>query len=618
MIRSFVALLFAVAAAAPGHATPILTAEQIVANVAEALGGQAALERVEGYRTVAEAEGMGLHGTATTWAAFPDRQRTELSLPPLTMVAVVAEGEAWLRDHNGHVVSYNPQQLADTRTGLYLDSFRPWLDAFDPAVVRLAEPEIVGATQCPTLVVQPAGGSAWHVVIDPVSFLPLQQSHPDEGGFGREVVDFADYAPIEGIQVPHRVETYNDALPENRTVFRLQDVQLLVPDNPGLFERPKTILDVTFPIGSSEVELPLVYRSGHAFIAVHVIGRSAAVDALFLLDTGATLSLLDSELLADLNLEPAGDLQGLAVGGTMPVQLVEIPFLRVGGVLLEGQVLGVTPIARTMSDQLGVEAAGVLGFDFFSRFVVTLDFAGGHCTLQRAGSGQPATEGTTLPLRFVDQQPTVEGVLDGSFRGRWRLDTGADALAVHTPAAAAWGLAERHPAIRELVTEGLSGATPVTVVRADSFQLGPYEIDRPLLLIPSESLGVLGAESIDGNLGTSILDRFEITVDFGRSQLHLVPGPVFLRRDRIRTTDFLIGWSGTGVEVLMVEPGGEGHRSGLRVGQEVLRIAGRSALDWTELELTRLWSGEAGNTVVVVVRDGANRRRIAFDIPPAP
>ena len=618
MIRTILPLLLGATLVGPAYASPELTAEQIVSRVAEALGGRAALERVEGYRSVSTAEGMGLHGTATTWAAFPDRQRTELSLPPLAMVAVASQGQAWLRDHNGHVVSYNPQQLADSRTGLYLDSFAPWLDPFDPVVIRLAAREIAADSGRPTLVVQPPGGSAWQVVVDPVSFLPRQQSHLDEGGFGREVVEFGDYRPVDGIQVPHRVETYNDALPDNRTVFLLQEVTLLAPDNPALFERPHTITDVTFPAGHSRIELPLVYRSGHAFVAVHVIGRSAAVDALFLLDTGATLSLLDSELLADLNLEPQGDLQGLAVGGTMPVQLVEIPFLRIGGVLLEGQVLGATPIARTMGDQLGIEAAGVLGFDFFSRFVVTLDFAGGRCTLERSGSGHPPSEGTTLPLRFVDQQPTIEGVLDGCFRGRWRLDTGADALAVHTPAAAAWGLAERHPAIRELVTEGLSGTTPVSVIRADSFLLGPYEIDSPEVLVPIESVGVLAAESIDGNLGTSILERFELTVDFGRSQVHLVPGPVFLRQDHVRTTDFLIGWSGTRVEVLRVEPGGDGHSSGLRVGQEVLRIAGRSALLWTELELTRLWAGEAEHTVVVVVRDGTNRRRIALDVPASP
>jgi len=361
-----------------------------------------------------------------------------------------------------------------------------------------------------------------------------------------------------------------------------------------------------------------VYRNGHAFVAVHVIGRSAAVDALFLLDTGATLSLIDRELLAELNLEPAGDLEGLSVGGTMPVELVEVPFLEIGGVLLEGQVLGTTPLARTMGEQLGIEAAGVLGFDFFSRFIVTLDFNQGRFVLRRAASGPPPAEGTTLPIRFVDQQPTVEGVLDGAFRGRWRLDTGADALAVHTPAAAAWELRSRHEPFRELLTEGLHGATPVSVVRADTFQLGPYVFRRPLLLLPHESTGVLGAGSIDGNLGTSILDRFVLTVDFGRSQIHLVPGPGFAREDRIRTVDFHIGWSGTRVEVLAVEPDGKGHEQGLRVGQEVLRIAGRPATQWTESDLARLWSGERSVVVVVVVRDSTGRQRMALEIPAAP
>jgi len=622
MIRPILPLALAVLLAAPARAEPVSaegwTAHEIVDRVTEALGGRDALERIGGYLTVSDAEGMGLHGTSTTWAVFPDRQRIELSLSPLTLLSVAAQGEAWLRDHNGHVVAYNDHQRADLRTGLYIDAFRPWLDPFDPSVIRLDGTEAVGAAECPVLVVQPPGGNEVRVAIDPGSFLPVRQSHVDESGLGRDVVEYGDYASVDGVQIPHLVRSYNDSLPANRAVYRLRQAELHAPSNTALFDPPATITDVTFPPGSTRIEGPLVYRNGHAFVAVHVIGRSAAVDALFLLDTGATLSLIDSELLAELNLEPTGDLQGLSVGGTMPIELVKVPFLRIGGILLEDQVLGTTPFARRMSEQLGVEAAGVLGFDFFSRFVVTLDFSGGRCVLQRADSGPPPAGGTTLPLQFVDQQPTVQGVLDGNFRGRWRLDTGADALAVHTPSAQAWGLHDRHPTIRELVTEGLHGATPVSVVRADAFQLGPYEVRRPLLLLPTDGEGVLAAGSIDGNLGTSILERFVITVDFGRSQIHLVPSPTFAREDRIRTVDFLIGWSGARVEVLAVESSGEGHARGLRAGQEVVRIGGRPAIQWTESELARLWAGETDTSVVVIVRDDAGRHRIAVDIPPAP
>ena len=590
------------------------TAAELVDRVAEALGGCETLAAIEGYHLEAAAEGIGLTGTSTVHTLFPDHQRSELSLPPLTLLTVHVGDRAWLRDHNGHVVAFNPQQLADNVTGLYIDAFRPWLDPHDPRIVSLDTSLEIDGKLCPVLRIAAPGGNPWWVAIDPDAFLPVRYSHLDESGIGREVMELADYREVEGIQVPFQVVSYNDALAENRTIFRVTSLLLRPPDNPGLFERPTEVSDVTFPLGSSQVAGPMTYRSGHAFIDVHVIGKGAAVDGTFLLDTGSTTSLLDRGVLDALGLEPAGDLEGLAVGGTMEMELVEVPFLRVGGVLLEAQVLGTSTFAEAMSEQLGVEVIGLLGYDFFSRLAVTMDFAGGRCVLHPAGAWQPPDEGAVLTIDFVDQQPVVHAVLDDSLTGRWRLDTGADVLAVHGPAAATWKLTESHPVVREIQAAGIGGTARAMMLRADSFRIGPYEVSRPLVLVPSDPGGVLGAEAIAGNLGTSILERFVMTVDFGRRQLHLVPGPLFGQQDRVQVAGFEIGWVGTRVQVIEVAPGSAAEQQGLRAGQEVLRLAGRLAVKWPQSELERLIAGELGDSVVVVVREGGRRKRIKLDI----
>ncbi len=611
-------LAWIVAATIPARAQD-LTAEQLVDRVAGALGGRDRLAAVQGYQLVSEAAGLGLSGTARVWTAFPDRQRSELSLPPLSLISVQAAGEAWLRDHNGHVIAFNERQLAAARTGLYIDSWRPWIEPFDPDRITLAGTEMVHGVACPALEMTVPGGVPWRVTIDPGTWLPAMESHLDESGLGHEVLEMADYRPVEGIQVPHRVRSYNDALPANHTTYTLRSLTLQPPAEPGLFARPDPVPDVTWTGGSSAVELPLVYRTGHAFVEVHVIGAAAAVDGLFLLDTGATLSMIDRDVLDDLNLTPAGDLDGLAIGGPMEVELVGVPFLRLDGVLLEDQVLGTSPIAAAMTEQLKVPVMGVLGYDFFSRFAVTLDFTGGRCVLRDPVGWEPPADGATLAIDFVDQQPAVSATLDHDLAGLWRLDTGADAVAVHGPAAAAWGLTERHATIGELVTAGIGGETAAVLLRADSFRLGPYEVDAPLVIVPKHADSVLDVTTLAGNLGTSVLDRFVVTVDFARGRLHLVPGPGFSRRDRIRTVDALIDWVGTRVEVVAVEPGGSAEAAGLRPGQEVLRIGGRAATRWTPGELDRLWAGENHDAVTVVVRgEDGGRKRVRLSIPPAP
>ncbi len=617
-MRRRIALLWALLLWTAPCAADELSAEQLVDRIAEALGGRDVLAAVPGYELTSSAEGLGLSGTATIWARFPDQQRNELSLPPLALLSVHDGPEAWFRDHNGQVVAFSDDQLADAVTGLYIDAFRPWIEPFDPETIRLGDPVQAEGLTCQTLVVEPPGGHPWILAIHPENSLPVLQVHPDESGIGAEVLMLRDYRAVDGVQVPHEVVAYNDSLPDNATVYRVQSVVFRAPDGPALFQRPSEISDVTFQPGVTSVELPLRYETGHALIDVHVIGRSAAVDGAFLLDTGATLSMVDAALLPQLNLEPAGDLEGLAVGGTLDVELVEIPFFRVPGVLLEDQVVGVAAFAEDVSAQLGVEVAGILGYDFFSRFAVTLDLPGRTCTLHHANAWRAPDHGAVLPIEFVDHQPTVHGVLDGAFAGRWRLDTGADALAVHGPAAEAWDLLDLHGPGHPLTTAGMGGTSPAVLVQAHSFALGPYEIGGPRLLLPQGDTGVLHAESIAGNLGTSILERFVLTIDLGREQLHLHPGRGFKHGDRVRTVDFHVGRVGARLEVIRVLPGGEGHSAGLRVGQRVLRIAGRPAARWSDTELNALWAGQGAREITLVVQGDDGRERVHVQVPAGP
>ena len=171
------------------------------------------------------------------------------------------------------------------------------------------------------------------------------------------------------------------------------------------------------------------------------------------------------------------------------------------------------------------------------------------------------------------------------------------------------------------MASGLGGKTTVQLIRADSFQLGPYEIRQPLTLLSGADAGVLGADTIAGNIGNTVLDRFTVTVDFPGQRLHLIPGKAFARHDRVRTVDFVVGWAGTELRVLAVEPGGDGELSGLREGQRVLRIDGKPADRWSDDALTRLWSGEGKSSVVVVVwEEGPPRKRtrVRLSIPPSP
>ena len=595
-----------------------ITAEELVDRVGEALGGRERLGAIEGFRMESKVQGIGLAGRARTEIRFPDQEFSELQLGPLKWVVVLDGEEGWTRDHNGHVVPLTASQVADSRTSRFIDSFGPWLAPFDPAVIRTEGVLNVEGVECPVLRIQAPGGNPYFLAIDPRSYLPIRQFHDDESGLGQDVVVMADYGPLDGVLVPHLMESFNDQVPTNKTRYELVSLELTAPDDPALFLPPAPLQDVSFPDGVTSVTVPARYRSGHLFIDVTLTGDGISVHGAMLVDTGTTLTMLDVHTAGRLGLQTEGELSGLAVGGSTQVTLVQVAVIDVGGVQLENQVLGVAEFADDMERQMGVPVVGLLGYDFFSRFVVTLDFDAEQAIVQDANSWVPPETGALMPLTFIDQQPALQATLDGDLAGLWRLDTGADSLAIHGPAVGAWDLEQRHGPGRELVVMGMGGETRACIVRARSFALGPYVVEAPLLMLVGDEQGVLSARAIVGNLGNSVLDRFKVTVDFGGERIHLQPGTNFAHTDRIRVVDFDIGWAGTRVKVFTVEPGGEGYRLGLRAQQEVLRINGRSARNWTASELVQLWAGETLRSVVLVVRDATGRHRIRLSIPPPP
>ena len=591
-------------------------AEELARRVALALGGRARLAELTGFRAVADVQGLGLEGRSTVWSAFPDRQRSELDLGPLSLLLVAAGGEAWHRDHNGTVVRLNPQQQADVHTSLFADAYRPWLDPVAVSGLTVLGEEAIEGRRLIRGRIAPAGGNPADLWIDAETGLPARTAQRDESGLGWDVVRMSDYREVDGVQVPFLLESFNDQLPDNASTYRIREMVWNAPADPGLFTRPNEQGDVTFPPGVTSLSLPMTVEARHLFVRGHLVGEGAGEDGLFLLDTATTLTMLDRAVVEAIGLQTDGELQGLAVGGTMEVALVELPFLKVGGVYLEGQVVGVTDLSA-VQEQMGLPVVGLLGYDFFSRMVVTLDYSG-QCTLHHGNTWRVPEGGVTLPLRFMDQQPTVRATLDGVHAGDWRLDTGADALTVHAPAAEAWSLEERHGPGFAIGAQGMGGETASRVLEARRFQLGPYAVDRPSLIVPHDPDGVLRAEGTVGNLGNSVLEHFTVTVDFSGQRVHLQPGPRAGDTLTVHTADFDVGWMGAGVEVLWVLPGGTSDGAGLQAGQRVLRIDGRRAVTWTEGEIDALLGGAGSPSTRLVVRDDVGRRRVTLAIPPAP
>jgi hypothetical protein len=133
---------------------------------------------------------------------------------------------------------------------------------------------------------------------------------------------------------------------------------------------------------SSPDALPLTLQGpgGAALIVPVRINDRGPYD--FILDTGATLTCVDTALAEELGLPPVRGVvaQGATIGTSGRVDLFRLESLSLGDASVEG--LNVCGIDMGSMQQMGLNARGLLGLNFLKQFEVTLDFAGGELRLQ--------------------------------------------------------------------------------------------------------------------------------------------------------------------------------------------------------------------------------------------
>ena len=156
--------------------------------------------------------------------------------------------------------------------------------------------------------------------------------------------------------------------------------------------------------------------------------RIGAGEGVFLLDTGAPVTVLDHAFAALAKIAAERDEVIVGVGGARVAARAKAAELELEGgpaVRVEASITDLSLVTARM----GVPLAGIVGGDFLSGFVATLDYARGTVALTtQAAAAMPAA----VPLRF-GRTPYVRAtaVLGGvRAEGEFQIDTGANTAVV--------------------------------------------------------------------------------------------------------------------------------------------------------------------------------------------
>jgi len=581
-------------------ATP--STRQVIDDALAAAGGAEAWQRLGTLSLVGTMKAAGLEGS---YSATED-PRTGRWVMSYTL-GLLQGGEgydgttAWSRTPGGEltVLDASPaREAAVTRAWLVTRSYL--LSPGEPATP--AAPRTVSEDGRRLLVIDamPSGGLPIELWFDATT--GLLDRTVEKQGAETVTTRYGDYRDVEDVAIAFlRQQSSGD--PRADVEIRLEEVTVLPEVDAARFALPAAApADYRFTGPVAATTVPFELLANHVYVQASLDGRTLR----FLLDTGG-VNLLTSAAAARLGLESRGEMHGQGAGeGSVSVGLVKIASLTLGDVELSDQTFYVVPLGHVAGEH-GAAFDGLLGFEVFSRFVVTLDYAGRQLTLTEPGSFNYSGAGARIPLRFADRIPVIEAAIDG-IDGSFSIDTGArNSLTLTSPFVAQHDLIARYEAGRERVVGwGVGGPVVAHVARARELAIGAVHVEWPVTELYTGERGHFASTELAGNIGGGILRRFTAIFAYGRRELILEPNAEFSRPDLMDRSGMMLKRDAKGPIVADVGAETPAQRAGLRAGDRLIGLDGRT-LDADSLLPLReqLREFPAGTRLVFAVeRDG--------------
>jgi predicted aspartyl protease len=243
----------------------------------------------------------------------------------------------------------------------------------------------------------------------------------------------------------------------------------------------------------------------------------------FILDTGASTSLLSSELAKELNVEIVGSKEGRGAGGKVAVSLAKVDSLAVGEMRLENVDVAIVDLV-SIGRAVGAKIDGDIGYNFLKHFRVTVDYPDSAIRLEDPKSIEHLARGakTEVPIRLANPAKPlilVDVHANGCGPFQFAIDTGTSTSSITPQLAKELSLTTSEiPPIT-----GGGGQIVASTAKLQSFQLGGAKIEN-MAVVVADFFTMLNAAigaKLDGIVGYNFLRNYKVVIDYPGETLAL-------------------------------------------------------------------------------------------------
>ena len=348
----------------------------------------------------------------------------------------------------------------------------------------------------------------------------------------------------------------------------------------------------------------------------------------FVLDTGVGLFLItDPKLIDTIQIANLRNIKitGFGAGNELSAYVTPSLKVQVGSVVAESIPAAILKKdIFELSNYAGMPIHGLIGYEFFSSFIVKISYSMSMVTIYRSDKPYILRKGTKVPITIEDKKPYMVSELTlgngKKIAAKLIIDTGAGhPISLESYNGQPFEIPQVNIAAN--LGMGLTGAISGYIGRIPAIRLGKYTLQNVIASFPShEDVGsrVMTVKR-NGNMGNSILKRFDVVFDYAAKAMYLKPSTYLKEPFEHDMSGMELASGGdeyNRVVVTRVEPFSPAEKIGLKTDDEIIGINFKPVAQMTMQEIDNLFRSRNDRSFILeVVRDkGRERTRVILTL----
>lgn len=321
----------------------------------------------------------------------------------------------------------------------------------------------------------------------------------------------------------------------------------------------------------------------------------------FIFDTGSGGISLDSITCVRLKIEAKlSDKTIRGIAGIRQVKFVYNETLKLPGLKVDSLDFHVSDY-DILSSVYGDRIDGIIGYSFFSRYIVKIDYDSNKIYVYTKGYMKFPRGGFLFRPVLINLPTQIARIRDQkAVSARFYFDTGAGlCLLLSSDFVTDSTLLNTKKKPLPTQAQGLGGKTDMMLTTIKELRLGPYKFRNVPTFIFDDEYNVTSYPYLGGLIGNDILRRFNVYLNYDRRDFYLVPNSHYRDPFDYSYTGLGLYWVDGQIIVGDVMKGSPAEKAGFKVDDVIIALNSNFSLN---LQTYKNMLQNIGDKIKVIVR----------------